>query len=195
MYTIKGRSQFNVRCPMRYMYLLLQPRSGPLHPVVFINLTRRLSRSKRDEEKEGWREGGLGPSLFSCLFTRAPSVPRIYYHSPTGDNSGETDVLRSPIWIRGVVVIPVTSERQIPRRMTRAPHLGMLSGFPETRYESNGWAPCRDGKNFRNRGLTFFFLFDRAFFQFALIASSSIFFFHVYVSRAARLSALYLHSA
>lgn len=83
----------------------------------------------------------LGLSLFSCLFIRAP-VSRIYYHFPTGDNSR---VLRSSIWIRGVVVIPVTNERRIPRRIIRAglERLVILSGISETRYENGREAYLR----------------------------------------------------
>ena len=71
--TIKGRSRFNVRRPIRCIYLPLQPgsRYGPFTPGG-------IHKSNGGETKEKEERGGGGgeclarrcQSLLSCLFTR-----------------------------------------------------------------------------------------------------------------------------
>lgn len=97
MCNVKGCSEFNVRCPIRCIYLPLQPGSG--HGPFTPGGIHKSNEETKEKEKRG---GGGG----ECLARRCPRVllrapPTrhlcIYYRSPAGDNSR---AWWSPIWIR-----------------------------------------------------------------------------------------------
>lgn len=73
VYAIKGHFRFNVRCPIRYMYLPLQPGSG--HDPFTPGGIHKSNKVTVQVEKEGKREGG-GEGCLACRCSRVSLYAR-----------------------------------------------------------------------------------------------------------------------